>query len=936
MRLFRLAPGAVASIATLAIVGRLVATAETVTLFVDDDSTCTTACGSLASPYRTIQAAINDANARIVAGTADGAIIRVAAGYYPERIFIYPNVAVLCAGPSNTTIDATGLGRSAVIFATGGTGRPAAAFSIDGCRITGGSGERRFNASYSGGGVFVFGDAVVSNNLIVGNVLNTSLLQTFGGGIYVITGNAFISGNTIARNAADAPLAGSSGWGGGVFIFGPSVPGLNPTAQVVEGNLISDNLARGESGIGGGLWVDGFPGTVVRRNVIVGNRASYSGGGLDARGTVNASDNLLYGNSAGTFGGGIDLYDATARIINNTIYGNSTTETTIGSYYSFASYGAGVAVKSVFPQVTPTVTVGNNLIVGNTVPAEGAGAGMFNENTILVVNNSDFWNNLMLPSTTSNIAGDLTEAQVIGQNGNISQDPRFVRAPLYADTTVGAGSTTTVAVRDVGRYASGDLIEYDDDGVPRSITAINLVNRLITFAPALPSASQAFTLLANWGPSTNVSEDFRLRNTSPAIDAGSNTGVSPIDLDELPRPADGDNNGTAIADMGAYELNPPDIDGDGVPNDQDCAPLVSWVQTPPGPVGSTVHATGGAPAVYKWLRIAQANVYNVYRGTISDRFVYNHTCFEAASPDRATQDGDTPAPGTTFYHLVAGVNSCGEGSLGSSNPGFGGTPAPRPNPAPCGVTLSDGDGDGVPGVNDNCPAAPNASQADQDQDGVGDACDNCAPFANPDQADADDDGIGDPCEDDDNDGVPTYLDCAPIVSSVSAVPGVVGDTLRASGAAPVVFTWNPIAQGNVYNIYRGIAGPLPPGAFLPSSVCFLAEAPWGAFTDTEIPPLGQIHYYLINGTNRCGEGGAGVSSNGQPRVLPAPCPAGAGADTDLDLVLDRDDNCPLLANPDQADGDRDGRGDLCDNCPAVANPDQTDSDGNGVGDACQI
>jgi hypothetical protein len=64
-----------------------------------------------------------------------------------------------------------------------------------------------------------------------------------------------------------------------------------------------------------------------------------------------------------------------------------------------------------------------------------------------------------------------------------------------------------------------------------------------------------------------------------------------------------------------------------------------------------------------------------------------------------------------------------------------------------------------------------------------------------------------------------------------------------------------------------------------------------------------------------------------------PC-AALGGDTDGDGVCDANDNCPAVANPDQADSDGDGVGDACDNCPAVANPDQADADGDGVGDAC--
>lgn len=70
-------------------------------------------------------------------------------------------------------------------------------------------------------------------------------------------------------------------------------------------------------------------------------------------------------------------------------------------------------------------------------------------------------------------------------------------------------------------------------------------------------------------------------------------------------------------------------------------------------------------------------------------------------------------------------------------------------------------------------------------------------------------------------------------------------------------------------------------------------------------------------------------------------------DTDGDGVADATDNCPAVANADQANADGDSMGDVCDtdddndtvadtsdNCPMTANTDQADTDGDGQGNAC--
>ncbi len=93
----------------------------------------------------------------------------------------------------------------------------------------------------------------------------------------------------------------------------------------------------------------------------------------------------------------------------------------------------------------------------------------------------------------------------------------------------------------------------------------------------------------------------------------------------------------------------------------------------------------------------------------------------------------------------------------------------------------------------------------------------------------------------------------------------------------------------------------------------LYDSTWYGWYAFWVPPTPGYPFFWVEGET----------------LTPNCCP-----DADGDLVCDPDDNCPAIANADQADVDGDGLGDVCDNCPDAANPGQEDTDGDGAADAC--
>jgi hypothetical protein len=187
--------------------------------------------------------------------------------------------------------------------------------------------------------------------------------------------------------------------------------------------------------------------------------------------------------------------------------------------------------------------------------------------------------------------------------------------------------------------------------------------------------------------------------------------------------------------------------------------------------------------------------------------------------------------------------------------------------------------------------------------------------------------------DDDGDSVDDTQDCAPAARGVSEPASSPVTLLVRSEGGGAVLEWGRGAQGHTTNVYRGT---ITPGqAWSYDETCFEAEVP-GRQTqvpDSELPPPGSAHYYLLSARNLCGESGM-VAGDGSSHTASPPC-ASLGRDSDGDGVQDLADSCPLAADPSQADGgDHDFVGNACDLCPEVADPSQGDADADALGDAC--
>jgi hypothetical protein len=236
--------------------------------------------------------------------------------------------------------------------------------------------------------------------------------------------NSVLDGLTI-RNGA------TSSNGGGIRIVQSS-----PTIRrcVIQGNTAAFS--------GGGIYVDGtLAAPLIEQSEIVANTAtSQQGGGVAVNGASPViSRNNVHGNIA-AFGGGLRLRNSSALVTNNAIHANVAT-TNGGAIYSDAS---------------PSAVVRSNTIIQNSC-ASGAG-GIRSSGGSPTVVQCILWGNGDDLSNSTATYSDVEDGDPGA--GNISLDPDLARGDFHLSPT-----SPCVNRGDPG-YATG-LGDTDFDGDPR-------------------------------------------------------------------------------------------------------------------------------------------------------------------------------------------------------------------------------------------------------------------------------------------------------------------------------------------------------------------------------------------------------------------------------------------------------------------------------------
>jgi len=387
-------------------------------------------------------------------------------------------------------------------------------------------------AEGNGGGFRNEGVVTLSNTRVIDNTSNLD-----GGGVSNTRVLTLQNGTTVTGNVSGANGGGIASTGNGNVNLAQIVVTSNTAAA--DGGAIhnsggssltvtSSTLSSSSAGDqGGGLYHSSTGQTTVASSTLSNNTAR-EGGGLYTSRNLTLQNSTLSTNTATTSGGGVANNGGTITFQNGTVFNNTA-----------AVDGGGIDNQSAFGQFRAR----NTIVAGNTAPADAdvTGVQFVNQGNNLI---GDLGNSVTgFSDAVAGVVGG-----VIGSvTGATNASPIVITSASHGLSTGDrirvrnvTGNTAANGVFDV-TVIDGNTLSLDGTSGNGTFTGGGELIRLVD--------SLLGPLQDNGGPTLTHALLFG----SPARDRGSNVGALLTDQRGFGRIFDGDGDGVATVDIGAFE-----------------------------------------------------------------------------------------------------------------------------------------------------------------------------------------------------------------------------------------------------------------------------------------------------------------------------------------------------------------------------------------------